>query len=464
MSDIEIAYQESLDYLYSFIDYSLTRNFRYTPDKFELGRMYDFLRLFDDPHHAYPVIHVAGTKGKGSTSALIASAYQAAGYQVGFYTSPHLIDFSERIQVNGENISHESIIGLVGEFRDKVPLVKHLTTFELTTALALLYFARQEVDVAVIEVGLGGRLDATNVVDPLVSVITSISYDHTHVLGDTIAKIATEKAGIIKEGRPIIIAPQKEEARIVIDRIAKERNAPLTQVGRDYFFAPWSHSLNNQTFLVWSTQEQPLVVDFIESAGRSAWQPLRLTIPLLGYHQVENAATAYSALHVARENGLYINDCDIQRGFTQVKWSGRFEVMSREPLLIIDSAHNQDSALRLRLAIDDYLSDKPVILIFGASEDKDIHGMFSVLLPRVRRVIATQSVHPRAVDADDLVDMAHKFATPAQAIVPVEKALEQAIEMADSEYAIVVAGSLFVASAVRECWLKTQQELINKNI
>jgi dihydrofolate synthase/folylpolyglutamate synthase len=450
--EVDRNYQEALDYLYSYVDYSLTRTMRYAAENFNLDRVNALLHLLGAPQLKYPVIHVAGTKGKGSTSAMMASALKAAGYKVGFYTSPHLADYCERIQINGVSISHERLVAMVEEIKPFVDQVEKLTTFEITTALGFWYYAQEGVDVAVVEVGLGGRLDATNVVWPLVSVITSLSMDHMDVLGDTLAKIAIEKAGIIKEGRPIVLSPQREEARLAVTRVAEERHAPMTLVGQDYLFAPWAHSLSGQSLLVWPAADQPLVDQFIESAGRENWEPLRLTLPLLGHHQVENAATAYAALQVARAEGLNISDASIIEGFSKVNWPGRFEVLRRSPLFIVDSAHNRNSALKLRQAIDDYLPGQPVILIFGASEDKDVKGMFAELLPRVRQVIATESVHPRAMKAEELVGLAHRFGCPAQKIVPVEAAVEHALNLAGDEFAIVAAGSLFVAAAVREIW------------
>jgi len=452
MTDIDEAYQKALDYLYSYVDYSLTRNLRYSADKFNLGRMEDFMARLGNPHRQYPVIHIAGTKGKGSISALIASTLKAAGYKTGLYTSPHLQDYTERIQVGNRQIPQEELVALLEEIKPHAEKIPQITTFELTTALGFLYFARQEVTAAVIEVGLGGRLDATNVVTPLVSIISSLSLDHMAVLGDTLAKIAEEKAGIIKPGRPVVLAPQREEARRVVERVAKERVSTLVQVGRDYLFAPWRHSLDSQSLLVWPASEQALADEFIETGGRNDWEPLRLSIPLLGYHQVENAATAYAGLQIARLEGLELKEEAILKGFASVSWPGRFEVLRRTPPVIVDSAHNQDSALRLRLALDDYLPGQPVILVFGASEDKDIHGMFAELIPRVQRVIATQSEHPRAINPDKLVELAHQFGCSAQAITPVEKALSWAMELAGAEAAVVVAGSLFVAAAAREAW------------
>jgi dihydrofolate synthase/folylpolyglutamate synthase len=459
----EIAYQEALDYLYSFIDYSLTRAFRYAPEKFNLGRMRRLMDLLGNPQTKYPVIHVAGTKGKGSTGAMMASALRAAGYRTGFYTSPHLVDYAERIQIDGSNIAHGELAALVEELKPAAAQIEAVTTFELTTAAAFLHFARKGVDAAVIEVGLGGRLDATNVVDPLVAVITSISYDHMAVLGNTLTQIASEKAGIIKAGRPVVVAPQKSEAFEAIQRIAEERGAPLVVVGKDYHYAAWSHSLDGQTMLVWPEADQPLVDEFIESGGRAQWEPVRLNLSLLGFHQVQNAATAYAALQVARRSGLEISEAAIARGFAETVWPARFEVLRRNPPVIIDSAHNRDSALRLRLALDDYLPGQPVILVFGASEDKDVAGMFIELLPRVQRVVATQSVHPRAMEAEQLVALAHQAGTPAQAIVPLEDALVRALEWAGSVSAVVVAGSIFVAAAAREVWSRLPMAIRSAN-
>jgi dihydrofolate synthase / folylpolyglutamate synthase len=449
---VEPEYQEALDYLYQYVDYSLVRNLRYSPEKFDLTRMYDFIHALGNPEQSFPVLHVAGTKGKGSVAALCASALQAAGYRVGLYTSPHLTDYAERMQINGQPIPHQDLVAIVEETKSKIESIPELTTFEITTALAFYYFHLQGVDAAVVEVGLGGRLDPTNVVTPLVSVITSISYDHTLILGDTLSQIAREKAGIIKPGVPVVVAPQKDEALKVIEQVAEQQNAPVEQIGRDYLFAPLSHSLENQTLFVWSPSEQSALDAYIETGGQQEWEPTRLTIPLLGHHQVENAATAYAALQTARKQGITLREEEIREGFRSVRWPGRFEVMQRYPPVIIDSAHNRDSALKLRLALDDYFPGQPVVLIFGASEEKDIHGMFSELLPRVAQVVATKSIHPRAVDPEKLVEMAHQFGRPAVVTDSVESALEEALRLAEKEAVVLVAGSIFVAAGIRDAW------------
>ena len=450
----EQQYQATLDFLYSYIDYSLTRNFRYTPDKFNLGRMAAFMAILGNPQNNYPIIHVAGTKGKGSVSACCASVLQSAGLKTGFYTSPHLHDYCERIQINRTPIPHDALVAMVGEVKPAIDLVEHLTTFEITTGLAFLYFAREKVDAVVLEVGLGGRLDATNIITPIVSVITSLSLDHMNVLGNTLAEIAGEKAGIIKPGVPVVSAPQKEEARLVLKKVAQANAAPLIEVGEDIFFASWEHTLEFQSLIVWSPAEQSLVNEYVENNGRSSQEPIRLTIPLLGYHQVENAATAYAALQVVKEKGLPVTEKAIKDGFGSVVWPGRFEILKTEPVIVVDSAHNRDSALKLRLALDDYFPGKPILLVFGASEDKDIYGMFCELLPRMQRIFVTKSVHPRAIDPSKLELLARRFAKPVKSCATVEEAISDARNAAGKDAIILITGSLFIAAASREVILQ----------
>jgi dihydrofolate synthase/folylpolyglutamate synthase len=435
----EPEYQATLDYLYRFVDYSLVRNLRYTPEKFDLTRMFTFMRRLGNPENCYPAIHVAGTKGKGSVSALCASALQAGGYRVGLYTSPHLSDYAERIQVDGQPISHADLVRLVAESKDRIEAVPELTTFEITTALAFLYFQQQGVNAAVIEVGLGGRLDPTNVITPNLAVITSISYDHEQILGHTLEAIAGEKAGIIKPGVPVVVAPQSEPARQTITQIARQRGAPCVQVGRDFAFAAGPHSLDGQRFTIWSTADH--------GSG-----PVSLDIPLLGYHQVENAATAYTALHVANNLGLPLSQAALRQGFQSVHWPGRFEILQRQPPVIVDAAHNRDSMQKLRRTLDEYFPGLPVVLVFGASEDKDILGMLTELLPRVSQVVLTRSFHPRAADPAQLEQLARPFDRPTHIAASIEEALSTAQALAGDEAAILVTGSLFIAAGGRDVW------------
>ncbi len=399
--------------------------------------MFALMEELGNPQEQYPIIHVAGTKGKGSVAALCASALKAAGYKTGLYTSPHLWDYTERIQINGEPISHEQLIELVEEVKPAVAKIPKLTTFEITTALGFLAFDKNDVNAAVIEVGLGGRLDATNIVTPKVSVITSLSYDHMAVLGNTLAEIAGEKAGIIKEGVPVVSAPQTDEALQVLERIAKVKNSLFILVGNDVKFERLASSLDGQE----------LAVSHQQSA-------VRLRIPLLGSHQIENAAIAYAAL---KTSSIPISEEAIQKGFSEVKWPARFEILRREPPVVIDSAHNRDSALRLRQTLDEYFPEIPVILIFCALEDKDITGILEELKPRLERVVATRADHPRAPSAEWTAEQVKKVVIPVESVTPVTDALERALELAGAQKLVLSAGSVAFAGEVSTAWRKRNE-------
>ncbi|HEY5269667.1 MAG TPA: folylpolyglutamate synthase/dihydrofolate synthase family protein [Anaerolineales bacterium] len=446
--DAETSYNQALDYLYSFVDYSLKKSSELAKADFNLERMRVLMALLGSPEQKYPSLHVAGTKGKGSTSALMASALTAAGYKTGLYTSPHLQDYVERIQIDGRPISHAQLVKLVEQVRPHVAAVPKLTTFEITTALGFLHFAQQNVEAAVIEVGLGGRLDATNVVIPRVSVITSLSYDHMVVLGNTLTLIAGEKAGIIKPGIPVVSSPQKDEARVVLERVAGERHAPLTLVGREVLFAAGEHSLDGQTLTVSSKQE----AERSKQAAENSQESVILRVPLLGRHQVANAATAYAAL---KASGLNVSDEAISRGFAGVTWPCRFEIVRREPPVILDSAHNQDSFEKLAQTLEDYFPGRPVLLIFGSSEDKDVGGMLAALKGRLKLVLATKAVHPRAIEPEKIVETANRLGVRAEAAAPVDAALARALALAAGGGEIVLsAGSMFVTAEVKTAWEK----------
>jgi len=447
MNALEQSYQESLDFIYSFVDFSMKRHVDDSHHFFKLDRMRKFAELLDNPQDNYPSIHVTGTKGKGSVASLCASALQAAGYKVGLYTSPHLQEFTERIQINGMEIDKAELVALVNRVRPLTQQVPEITTFELTTALGFLYFAEQQVDIAVIEVGLGGRLDATNIINPLVSVITPISYDHRAVLGDTLTEIAYEKGGIIKPGKPVVLSPQQPEAEKELLRIAAERDAPITQVEKAYTYTEVAHNLDGQEMII----TRPLTNNTNAPLSLAA-EPLRLHLPLLGMHQVQNAATAFAALDIIAQNGIMLTPQAVAQGFAQVTWSARFEILRKEPPLVIDSAHNGDSMRRLRQTLDEYFPGRAFILIFGASADKELDDMFREILPRVESVITTQSVHPRAANPQELARRIAPYNVPVQAINPAEAALSKALELAGSEKGIIVAGSIFIAAAIRSIW------------
>jgi dihydrofolate synthase/folylpolyglutamate synthase len=326
-------------------------------------------------------------------------------------------------------------VELVEAVKPAVSQIPKLTTFEITTALGLMYFAAQKVDAAVVEVGLGGRLDATNVVLPAVTVITSLSYDHMAVLGDTLAKIAAEKAGIIKPGVPVVSSPQKQEALDVLVRIAKERGSPFTLVGRDITFAAVGHSMDQQSLLVKIGEEQ-----------------IELSIPLLGDHQVQNAATAATALCLLRE-WMKIPTEAIQKGFAAVRWPARFEVVRRNPPVIFDSAHNQDSFAHLRQALDDYFPGKEAYLVFGASEDKNIPGMFAEMRGKVKRLLISKADHPRALEPDQIATLAAQAGLAHEILSPVEAAFDRALSLSEKDGSIVLsAGSMFVTAEAMAAW------------
>jgi dihydrofolate synthase/folylpolyglutamate synthase len=440
--NIENAYNQALDYLYSHIDYSLKKSSELARAHFDLGRMCALMARLGNPQDAYPIIHVAGTKGKGSTSALAAAALQAAHNKTGLYTSPHLQDYSERIQVNGEPISHLRLVELVDELKPIVAQIPELTTFEITTALGFLHFARENTDAAVVEVGLGGRLDATNILTPRVSVITSLSYDHMAVLGNTLALIAAEKAGIIKPGIPVVSSPQTAEALRVLERIAAERNAPMTLIGRDVTFEALEHTLDGQTLAIHPQTS-------LKNQKSYTPNPVILRIPLLGAHQVVNAATAYAALQAS---GLNLSEEAIRAGFSAVRWPCRFEVIRREPPVVLDSAHNADSARNLRQALDDYFPGRPVWWVFSILEDKDAAGMLVELKPRLAQVIATQTDHPRVLPAQVVASLVQSAGVPVEVVKPVTAALSRALELAGGTGMVLVAGSVAFAGEVKTIW------------
>lgn len=433
----ETAYNLALDYLYSFVDYSLKHASELAKADFNLGRMRDLMAALGNPQDSYPSLHVAGTKGKGSTCALCASALQAAGRKVGLYTSPHLQDYTERIQVNGNAVSHAELVELVDLVKPAVARIPLLTTFEITTALAFLHFAREKVDMAVIEVGLGGRLDATNILTPRVSVITSLSYDHTAVLGNTLTLIAGEKAGIIKPGIPVVSSPQKDEALAVLEKVAAKNGCKLTLVGRDLTFQALEHSLQGQSFEIRTG-----------SNGKS----LALRMPLLGMHQVENAVTAYAAL---QKSAFELSDEQVARGFANVNWPCRFEIASLEPVLILDSAHNEDAFLRLTQTLETNFPGRKALLILGISEDKHLVAMLQAIKPLIERVIVTRADHPRALETHKILEITRQVGLQCETVVPVAAALDRAIEISQKNGSIILsAGSMFVTAEVKTAWQK----------
>lgn len=432
-------YQQALDYIYSFIDYEKEPAKPRGPARYDLRRIEELLARLGDPHLKARTVHVAGSKGKGSVAVMVASVLTAAGYTVGLNTSPHLHTFNERIRIDGKLIADQEVAALVEKLRPEVEAVNEkatygrLTTFELITVLAFCYFALKEVDFQVIEVGLGGRLDATNVVQPEVCVITSISFDHTEALGNTLAEIATEKAGIIKPGCIVVTSPQVDEVAGVIEQTCLGCRAELVKVGSDVTWESIGFDSRQQSFRV---------------KGRLG--SYQLSIPLLGQHQLENAATAVAALEVLAEKGFHISADNITDGLVRVSWPGRLQVLSRRPWLVVDGAHNLDSARKLRQSLEQYFDFERAILIIGVSLDKDLAGIASELLPLFDKVIATHSIHPRAMPTDSVVAELRRHGVEASVTEDISVALPLALTMAGEKDLICVAGSLFVVAGAIE--------------
>lgn len=438
------AYKQALDYIYSFIDYSLTRDLRFSPDKFDLRRMFKFMELLGNPQKDYRIIHVAGTKGKGSTCAMLSSVLSQAGYKTGFYSSPHLIEFTERFQIGGHPITKDKIVEYVNRIKPYIDRVENLTTFEIITGIALKYFSEEKVDFAILEVGMGGRLDATNVVDPILTVITSISKDHMKVLGPTIDKIAHEKAGIIKAGIPVVFSPQNKRAKDAIIEVALKKGSPIIDVKEQLSLVRKSFSLEGQYFQVKEEKTKPVKGSFPGLLKKDIY------LPLLGDFQLDNAATAITCLAILKEMGFEVSVEDIIRGFTHLYWPGRFEIISSQPLVIIDGAHNYDSFRKLKATIDMYLNNKEIILIFGVSEDKEIKRMLTIINPSIDHLIITQAKHPRALDIKSIEKCAKKIGINYTTANSVEDSFRIAMGESREQSAIIAAGSIFIAGEVRK--------------
>lgn len=446
-----LTYQEAIHWYYSFARFDAPAP--PLPDTLKLARMEELLARLGNPHTQFPSVLIAGTKGKGSTAALVASILHAAGYRVGLFTSPHLHSFRERIRVNGEMISKVHIVQGTSLLQTHAHEFSQAKFFEWVTALAFDYFARQRVEIAVVEVGLGGRLDCTNVLTPSVSVITPVSFDHMDILGDTLDKIAYEKAGIIKPDVPVVVAPEEPEAMQVIETVAREKNAPLHAVADEWDVELQGAALDSQTVRV-------------TPAGAGDEPPQTYHLPLLGPPQRINLATALSTVRALRAQGWKIPQGAIQRGVERVDWKGRFEVLARpsppvsaahatadtlpnETYLVADGAHNRASAHELRRTLDEVFPNIPVHLIFGASSDKDIRGMLEELVPRAATLIVTRSYHARSAEPDELARLALPYAVPIHVTSTLIEALWQAKHLASPGDVICATGSLFIAAETR---------------
>jgi dihydrofolate synthase/folylpolyglutamate synthase len=423
-------YTQAIAYLYSLADYEKIRIERYTSETLDLSRVKRLLAAVGNPHIRFPAVHIAGTKGKGSAAAMSESCLRAAGYRTGFYTSPHMHTFRERIQVSGHKITRDQVAALVEEVRPAIEDTPGVTYFEAITAIGF------------VEVGLGGRLDATNVLTPEVAIITSLSFDHTYLLGNTLAEIAYEKAGIIKPGIPVVSASQQAEALRVLKAVSREREAPLTEVGRDWDYAPGPADLDGQVFTVRRT------TGGVSELDGEYW------IPLLGRYQLENATSAIAALDVLRQRGFCIPVEAVRKGLRSVHWPGRMEILNREPLIVADGAHNPYSARVLRQALEEWFPGQRWVLIFGASADKDIAEMLKVFLSISEYTIVTRSDHPRAASPVELADVVAAVGGGAEVSVNVKKSLRRGLAVMNPDNGLLVTGSTHLVADAREEWAR----------
>ncbi len=435
---LSMDYQQAIDYLSSYTDYEKV-GMPHDPALYDLRRVVELLAQLGNPHLKARSVHITGTNGKGSTAAMLASVLTTSGYTTGLYTSPHLHTWRERVRVDGELISEEELVSVVERLKLEVEAVNRrdtygqLTTFEILTALAFTYFERKGVDFQVLEVGMGGRFDATNIITPEVCVITSISLDHTEVLGSSLAEIADEKAAIIKPGSSVVTSPQVDEVAHVIREACLNCGVGLVRLGSDVTWQGLSFDLDGQ---------------FLQVKGRLG--SYQLSIPLLGDFQLENAATAVAALEVLVENGFNISTNSITDGLARVSWPGRLQVLGHHPFLVADGAHNPDSARRLILSLKQYFDFDRAILVMGASSDKNIAGVVSELFPLFDKVIVTRSRHPRAMAPALLRDEFARHGVEAEIADDIPAALSRAASLAHDRDLICVTGSLFVVAEAIE--------------
>jgi dihydrofolate synthase/folylpolyglutamate synthase len=424
------AYQETIDYLYALQKQGV---------KLELANTGALMKLMGDPHREFRSVHIAGTNGKGSTSAFIAAMLQAAGYRVGLYTSPHLVSFTERIRINGKNISEAKVVELADRVRrgyqsgDASETRLNPTFFEVATAIAFSYFAEEAVDIAVVEVGMGGRLDSTNVIVPLVSVVTNIDLEHTEFLGGTLELIAAEKAGIIKQGVPVVTgAAQPAVIRLIQER-ADLAGSPLYILGRD--FGPEQIvSASRQRFDYRGIRER--------QTG--------LTISLIGPYQVTNAALALAAVECLRGSGVAVPEQAVRAGLEQACWAGRLERVARKPDIYLDGAHNPASARMLAAAIRELKRDyQRLILVIGVLGDKDVKGIVREIVPLADSVIVTRPEYGRALDVGALAAEVRTLHQTSETADTVGIAIEKAREKTGSDDVILIAGSLYVVGEAR---------------
>ncbi len=426
-------YEEALEYIQG------TKTFG---SKLGLDRIKMLVDLLGNPEKGLQVIHVAGTNGKGSTIAFMSSVLCQAGYKVGIYTSPGLYNFNDRIKINQREIDNESVGEITGRIKEKIEVMlaqgfEHPTEFEIMTALALVYFKEQECDLVILEVGLGGRLDSTNVIKaPLLSVITPIDFDHMDVLGDTIELIAKEKAGILKKGTSLILSPQREEAEVVILKRAERLDIPVHKV--DF------SSINP---IYWDTDMQCFSVDQEE-----------YKTSILGLHQTQNALLAIEALYALETLGVRVPQDALKKGLVMARWPARFEILSKDPLIVIDGAHNQQGVQILKENLEAYFKDKEIIFIMGVMRDKNYIEMIRELKPLMHKVYTVTPNSSRALSAVELQKVLEDEGIDAKACLGITPALESSLKDIGENQIVCAFGSLYFMGELRASFLHLEEK------
>ncbi|NLI15859.1 MAG: bifunctional folylpolyglutamate synthase/dihydrofolate synthase [candidate division Zixibacteria bacterium] len=399
--------------------------------KFGLTNISRMLAILGDPHKAYPTIHIAGTNGKGSTSAIISSILANCGYRVGLYTSPHLVDFRERIRINDKLISKKHITDFFTANKERFEPINP-TFFEVVTALAFDYFRQEKVDIAVIETGLGGRLDATNVITPVVSVITNIEFEHTKQLGTQISQIAMEKAGIIKTGVPVVTAVKNIDAGRVIRQTCVARKTKLISI------------FDETQYVIKEINESKTELDVLTRSQKY----YNLRLPLPGRHQLDNAVCALIAIEVAETAGIKVTPSAVSNGFRGVKWPGRLQRIGREPDVILDVGHNPAAMTTLWEYFKEFYPQRNIIVVFGILSDKDSVKMLQTVERFAGTIILTKPMSDRAADPEMLAHEASKITTNFQVIPHVRDAYKAALEFAKPTDVVLVTGSHYTVGEI----------------
>ena len=444
-------YEAALAYIEAYIDYERSPDFSRQARLYNLNRISLLLKRLGNPHDRLRVIHIAGSKGKGSTAALVASVLTHAGYKTGLFTSPHLITPRERCRIDDELISEADVAFYIEKIKPAIETVStsefgRVSFFEIYTALAFTYFADKATDFAVIEVGLGGRLDATNVVTPVATVITPIGLEHTAILGETYAEIAAEKAEIIKEGCPLALAPQHSEARAVFERVANERKVSIV-AAKTHDVEPDHRVLTSQ--LVQDADGIPIAQQFDVETDSERYS--QLTIPLLGHHQFVNATTAIAAIECLKQGGYAIPKNSVYAGFKNVQWHGRIQRIMSSPLVVLDGAHSPVSMEALCLTLRESFRYTQAIFIISLMKDKNLKAIGDIISKTADTVIATQvSENPRVMTAEAIQDAWSGTCGKITICPNPEKAIARALASASPRDLICITGSLYLVGQALE--------------